>query len=188
MEQFTRIVELDSAGAPSVELHVERPDYVGSLKIQEKRRGRKFSDEKGLTGTGTGSLSFSITFGSARIVPTPGIRSDRWLTGRAFLAVAQVVSNSEARAMSETLAHMKETSIPACLKKPRLRRWEASDYLRLVHGIEIAPTTLAKYATVGGGPAFQRINRTPLYPTSNLDEWAFSKLGKLRSTSSEPGI
>jgi hypothetical protein len=79
-------------------------------------------------------------------------------------------------------------NIPIRLRKPRLRRGEASEYLRLVHGIEIAPTTLAKYASVGGGPAFQRINRTPLYPTSTLDEWARSKLGKLRKTSSEPGL
>jgi hypothetical protein len=79
-------------------------------------------------------------------------------------------------------------SLPARLRKPRLRRWEASEYLRLVHGIEIASTTLAKYATVGGGPAFQRLNRTPLYPTSNLDEWALSKLGRLRSSSSEAGL
>ena len=78
--------------------------------------------------------------------------------------------------------------LPARLKKPRLRRWEASEYLRLVHGIEVASTTLAKYATVGGGPAFQRLNRTPLYPTRTLDEWALRKLGNLRTTSSEPGL
>jgi hypothetical protein len=92
--------------------------------------------------------------------------------------------------MVEELNHCRDidlSNIPARLRKPRLRRGEASEYLRLVHGIEIAPTTLAKYATVGGGPAFQRLNRTPLYPTRNLDEWVFSKLGRLRSTSSEPG-
>ena len=34
----------------------------------------------------------------------------------------------------------------------RLRRAEASAYLKEKHGIDRAPTTLAKYAVVGGGP------------------------------------
>lgn len=74
--------------------------------------------------------------------------------------------------------------LPPTLRKPRLRRWEASEYLRLVHGIEVAPATLAKWASVGGGPAYQKVNRTPLYPTVELDSWAADKLGDpIRSTS-----
>ena len=78
-----------------------------------------------------------------------------------------------------------ELCLPPKLRKPRLRRWEASDYLRLVHGIEIAPATLAKWATVGGGPSYQKVNRTPLYPTTLLDAWATEKLGAVRRSSSE---
>ena len=68
--------------------------------------------------------------------------------------------------------------------KPRLRRWEASQYLLSEYGIELAPATLAKLACVGGGPPFQKAGRVPLYPTDLLDEWAVTRLGAVvRSTS-----
>lgn len=77
-----------------------------------------------------------------------------------------------------------ELCLPLHLRKPRLRRWEASEYLKLVHGVEIAPATLAKWASIGGGPSFQRVNRTPLYGTPDLDGWVAAKLSPpLRSTS-----
>jgi hypothetical protein len=77
-----------------------------------------------------------------------------------------------------------EPCLPSALRKPRLRRWEAADYLKIVHGIEVAPATLAKWASVGGGPAYQKVNRTPLYPTVELDNWAADKLGDpVRNTS-----
>ena len=73
---------------------------------------------------------------------------------------------------------------PPALRKPRLRRWEASQYLEIVHGLRYAPSTLAKLASVGGGPAFQKALRKPLYPRPELDRWAAERLGKLvRSTS-----
>lgn len=67
-------------------------------------------------------------------------------------------------------------NLPSHLRKPRLRRWEASEYLKVMHGVEVAPTTLAKWVTVGGGPAFEKINRTPLYPVTSLDAWVAEKL------------
>ncbi len=77
-----------------------------------------------------------------------------------------------------------ELCLPPALRKPRLRRWEASEYLKLAHGIEVAPATLAKWASVGGGPLYQKVNRTPLYPTTSLDAWAADKLSApVRSTS-----
>lgn len=75
--------------------------------------------------------------------------------------------------------------LPPHLTKPRLRRWEASQYLLLQHGVQIAPGTLAKLASIGGGPAYQLSVRTPLYPTTELDSWALARLGKLRTSSSE---
>lgn len=77
--------------------------------------------------------------------------------------------------------------LPADLQKPRLRRWEASDYLRRVHGVELAPATLAKLASIGGGPGFQKASRIPLYPTEELDRWAIERLGGLRRSTSDPG-
>jgi hypothetical protein len=65
-----------------------------------------------------------------------------------------------------------------------LRRKAASAYLYKIHGLERAPSTLAKLAVIGGGPVFRRINRVPLYSTDDLDEWVASKLSEpMRSTS-----
>lgn len=83
------------------------------------------------------------------------------------------------------LAGTEELCLPPALKKPRLRRDEASQYLEQAHGIILAPATLATMASRGGGPAFQKMNRTPLYPRRVLDEWAIEKLGDLRTSTSD---
>ncbi len=67
---------------------------------------------------------------------------------------------------------------------PRLRRWIASRYLEEVHGLHVAPATLAKYATLGGGPCFHRVGRIPLYPVTELDRWAECRLGPLVASTS----
>lgn len=79
---------------------------------------------------------------------------------------------------------MDQVALPAHLAKPRLRRWEASEYLRSVHGIEVAPATLAKWASIGGGPGFQKAGRVPLYPVGELDRWADNRLGAVLSNTS----
>jgi len=79
-------------------------------------------------------------------------------------------------------------SLPPTLRKPRLRRWEASQYLLLVFGLTVAPATLAKYASLGGGPSFNRVNRIPLYPVSELDAWAAARLGRLVGSTSEAAV
>jgi hypothetical protein len=65
----------------------------------------------------------------------------------------------------------------------RLRRHEASRYLRERHGIERAPATLAKLAVVGGGPEYYLFGRIPYYPVDKLDEWVEARLSHRRSTS-----
>jgi hypothetical protein len=75
--------------------------------------------------------------------------------------------------------------LPQHLRKPRLRRAEASEYLMTVHGLPVAVSTLAKYATIGGGPAYQKAGITPLYPLAELDTWALTKLGQIVRSSSE---
>jgi hypothetical protein len=67
----------------------------------------------------------------------------------------------------------------------RLRRTEASNYLREKYGISRKPTTLAKLATMGGGPRFQRANRVPLYPEPELDRWAEGLMSPLMSSTSD---
>ncbi|MFP4098863.1 MAG: hypothetical protein ACLFP8_05990 [Alphaproteobacteria bacterium] len=67
----------------------------------------------------------------------------------------------------------------------RLRRKEASRYLKERWGIDRAPSTLAKLATIGGGPRFQKANRIPLYSTQDLDIWASGLLSPSVASTSE---
>jgi hypothetical protein len=66
-----------------------------------------------------------------------------------------------------------------------LRRKQASDYLREKHGLERAPSTLAKLAVIGGGPIFRYAGRIPLYPPENLDAYAESVLSPPMHSTSE---
>jgi hypothetical protein len=64
-----------------------------------------------------------------------------------------------------------------------LTRREASDFLTEL-GYSVAPTTLAKYATLGGGPVFEKFGRRPLYLRTDLLAWVASRSsGRRRSTS-----
>ena len=51
-------------------------------------------------------------------------------------------------------------------------RCEASDYLLKRYGLRAKPATLAKYATIGGGPPFRLAGRFPVYDPADLDSWA----------------
>jgi hypothetical protein len=73
------------------------------------------------------------------------------------------------------------------IQKPRLRRSEASAYLKEKHGIVRTPATLAKYACVGGGPKFQHVGRVPHYTPTELDAYADSILSPLKSSTSDRG-
>jgi hypothetical protein len=65
----------------------------------------------------------------------------------------------------------------------RLSRREAAEFLS-ERGYRVAPTTLAKYATVGGGPIFEKFGRRPLYLPSDLLDWVSLRCsGRQRSTS-----
>ncbi len=68
-----------------------------------------------------------------------------------------------------------------------LRRSEASVYLKDKHGIDRAPATLAKLASIGGGPRYHKANRIPIYPPDFLDEWAVSILSPPLNSTSDPG-
>ena len=45
--------------------------------------------------------------------------------------------------------------------------------------------TLAKYACLGGGPAFRKAGKFPIYSRGDLDAWANQRLGKLVCSTSE---
>ena len=65
------------------------------------------------------------------------------------------------------------------------RRRDASEYLRNRFSLNCAVGTLAKYATIGGGPRFVHAGRFPLYPETELDAWALSRISSLKSSTSD---
>ena len=67
-----------------------------------------------------------------------------------------------------------------------LRRREASAFL-CERGYPNAPSTLAKLASVGGGPVFQSFGRIPLYREDDLLAWAQSRSTGPRRSTSDPG-
>lgn len=69
------------------------------------------------------------------------------------------------------------------MTKLLLRRSEAAEYLQQQYGL-FTTQTLAKLATIGGGPLFIKLGRFPLYRREDLDTWANDKMSKpVRSTS-----
>ncbi len=76
---------------------------------------------------------------------------------------------------------------PALRNKVRYRSDEASTYLGTMHGVTVAARTLDKLRSVGGGPRFQKFNRSALYHRDDLDTWALAKLGGTRGSTSDDG-
>lgn len=67
----------------------------------------------------------------------------------------------------------------------RFTRQQAAEYLA-ENGYPVAPTTLAKYASIGGGPVFDSFGRRPLYRADDLLTWARDRsTGPRRSTSDQ---
>jgi hypothetical protein len=64
-----------------------------------------------------------------------------------------------------------------------LNRKEASSYLHDL-GAPVAVATLAKYATIGGGPTISYFGRFPRYKINDLDAWIASKLSAPRRSRS----
>jgi hypothetical protein len=68
-----------------------------------------------------------------------------------------------------------------------MRRRDASTYLLEKHGVSLTQATLAKLATVGGGPMFRKDGKYPLYDRVELDAFAVARLGPLRASTSDIG-
>ena len=82
---------------------------------------------------------------------------------------------------------METEDVNMTVRSRRLRRSEASKYLKDEWGIERAPATLAKLAVVGGGPHFEKAGRVPLYAPEFLDDWARSLLSPPLASTSDQG-
>jgi hypothetical protein len=68
----------------------------------------------------------------------------------------------------------------------RLRRNEASVYLKEEHQIDRSPNTLAKLAVIGGGPAMVYVGRFPTYTPDALDDYARSIISMPVRNTAEP--
>jgi hypothetical protein len=64
-------------------------------------------------------------------------------------------------------------------------RVEASKYLKEKWKLPCEPATLAKLASIGGGPPFVHAGRFPRYPEPGLDEYARSRISPLKRSTSE---
>jgi hypothetical protein len=68
----------------------------------------------------------------------------------------------------------------------RLTRREAAAFLT-ARGYRVAENTLMKYATVGGGPRYEKFGRRALYTEANLLAWVSTKTSSAAAHSSEHG-
>jgi hypothetical protein len=81
--------------------------------------------------------------------------------------------------------HDDASHVPNAAAPPRLNRRDASRYLLAAHGLAVAPGTLARKASAGGGPRFARAGRAALYTPADLDAWAAETLSPTVATASE---
>jgi hypothetical protein len=68
----------------------------------------------------------------------------------------------------------------------RLDRKQAATFLTEC-GYRTAPATLAKLASIGGGPSFESFGRRPLYREADLLAWAQARTTGPRRSTSDPG-
>lgn len=66
----------------------------------------------------------------------------------------------------------------------RYRRNQAVEYIKSQWGLEFRPSTLAKLATIGGGPTFEHFGRWPVYTAEDLDAWVEARLSAKKTSTS----
>jgi hypothetical protein len=69
-------------------------------------------------------------------------------------------------------------------ENPLRERKPAAEFLT-AHGYRISENTLAKLASIGGGPLFRKWGRRPLYAESDLLAWARSRCSGPQSSTSQ---
>ena len=65
-----------------------------------------------------------------------------------------------------------------------LSRVQAAKYCQ-ERGLDTTEKSLATYAVRGGGPAYRKWGRKPVYLPRDLDRWIAERLGALRATTTE---
>lgn len=81
---------------------------------------------------------------------------------------------------------MDDARVPPVYER-RLPTKEAANYLRAKFGVVIAPTYLNRLRLIGGGPKFNKFGMKVLYPLDELDAWAASRLGSVRTSTADQG-
>ena len=66
-----------------------------------------------------------------------------------------------------------------------LRREQAAAYVQSTYGFPCSRQWLARLAVIGGGPAFRKASRFPLYTKADLDAWAKGRIGPRVTTTAE---
>lgn len=66
-----------------------------------------------------------------------------------------------------------------------LSRVKAAEYICRL-GLKISPKTLAKYASIGGGPLMVHFGRYVFYRLEDLIEWVEARLTPPRCSTSQP--
>jgi hypothetical protein len=70
-----------------------------------------------------------------------------------------------------------------------LNRQRAAEYIEATWGLPCSPRTLAKLASVGGGPMFHKALGVAVYEPQSLDIWAQSKISSpLARASDAPAL
>jgi hypothetical protein len=68
-----------------------------------------------------------------------------------------------------------------------LRRKAAGEYLKSRYGFG-SEKTLAKLATIGGGPSYRKAGSAVLYEPEELDAWAIARIGRPQRSTSDTSI
>lgn len=71
--------------------------------------------------------------------------------------------------------------------KDYLRREQAAEYLQSKFGA-FTRQTLAKLASVGGGPRFRKFGRYPVYTVADLDEWVAGRMSAPFDSTAEASV
>ena len=56
-----------------------------------------------------------------------------------------------------------------------IRRVDAARYIK-EQGLPCEVSTLAKYASMGGGPSYKKYGNVPVYTHADLDDWIESRM------------
>ena len=79
----------------------------------------------------------------------------------------------------------RKTAMSRAAKRRFLRRKEASDYVKEQYGVPCEDSTLAKYASTGGGPVFRKFGGKAMYTPEDLDRWVEEKLTPPQASTAE---